>query len=196
VAALAAPFAAVGVARRTPFGPAAVAAYAAFLVHLAVDWDWQITAVGVAGLGCAVTIAGAGPALELGTRLRVAAGAPVVALLVLAVCAQVGNSAAAGSESASDRLDLAEARAQAHRAVRWQPWSAEPWRLLAQAELAAGNLEAARASLRRALRRDPENWELWYDLATASDGPGRRAALQRAARLNPLSPEVAALREA
>ena len=46
------------------------------------------------------------------------------------------------------------------------------------------------------MRRDPENWELWYYLAAASDGRARRTALDRAARLNPLAPEIAELREA
>jgi Tfp pilus assembly protein PilF len=119
-----------------------------------------------------------------------------VLLGALAVCAQIGNSAAASSSSAADRLDLRAARADARKAIRWQPWSAEPWRLLAEAQLTAGNVEAARVSLRRALRRDPTNWELWYVLAAASEGPAQRAALERAARLNPFSPEIAALREA
>jgi len=196
VAALGAPLAAVQSARRRPLGAAAAAAYAAFLVHVGVDWDWQITAVGVAALACAVTVARSGRELEVGTRGRVVAGVALVPLVTLAVCAQIGNSAAAASASAADRLDLRTARAEARKAIRWQPWSAEPWRLLAQAQLTAGDVEAARASLRRALRRDPENWELWYDLAAANDGRARRAALDRAARFNPLAAEIAALREA
>ena len=196
LAALGAPLVAVGAARRGPYGAAAAAAYSAFLVHVGVDWDWQITAIGVAALTCAVPLACSGLPLELGTRLRAVFAAPIVAFGALAVCAQIGNSAAASSSSAADRLDLRAARAEAHRAIRWQPWSAEPWRLLAEAQLTAGNVEAARVSLRRAVRRDPTSWELWYDLAAASEGPAQRAALERAARLNPLSPEIAALREA
>jgi hypothetical protein len=196
VAALGAPLAATRSARGSPLGAAAAAAYVAFLVHVGVDWDWQITAVGVAALACAVTLARSDRELEVGPRGRVAAGVTLLALVALAICAQIGNSAAASSSSAAERLDLRTARADAHRAMRWQPWSAEPWRLLAQAQLAAGEVEAARASLRRAVRRDPENWELWYELAAASDGRARRTALERAARLNPLAPEIAELREA
>jgi O-antigen ligase len=196
LAALCAPLVAVGAARRRPYGAAAAAAYSAFLVHVGVDWDWQITAIGVTALTCAVPLACSGRALELDTRLRAIVAAPIVLLGALAVCAQIGNSAAASSSSAADRLDLRAARADARKAIRWQPWSAEPWRLLAEAQLTAGNVEAARVSLRRALRRDPTNWELWYVLAAASEGPAQRAALERAARLNPFSPEIAALREA
>jgi hypothetical protein len=194
--ALLVPLAGLRAARAGPLGVAAAAAYVAFLVHLAVDWDWQITAVGVAALTCAQAVAGTGRGLEVGSRLRLAAGALAVPLVALVLCGQIGNAAAASSASAADRLELRKARADAHRAIRWQPWSAEAWRLLAQAQLTAGNVETARVSLRRALRKDPDNWELWYDLAAASQGPLRRAALEQAAHLNPMAAEIAALREA
>lgn len=195
LATLAIPFAAARSARRRPLGSAAAAAYIAFLVHMAVDWDWQITAVGAAAIACAVSV-GTDRPVEVAGRARLVLGGAALSLIALALCAQIGNSAASASGSAADRLDLSEARAQARRAIRWQPWSAEPWRLLAEAQLTAGDVEAARRSLRRATRKDPGNWELWYDLAAASEGRARELALARAMELNPLAGEIAELRKA
>ena len=42
--------------------------------------------------------------------------------------------------------------------------------------------------------RNPESWSVWFDLAVASTARERELALERAAALNPLSPEVDELR--
>ncbi len=39
--------------REHPFASAATGAYAAFLFHAALDWDWEMPAVTLAGLVCA-----------------------------------------------------------------------------------------------------------------------------------------------
>ncbi|MDQ3778297.1 MAG: hypothetical protein M3310_05460, partial [Actinomycetota bacterium] len=79
-------------------------------------------------------------------------------------------------------------------ARRLQPWSGEPWRVLGEAQLARGSLDAARRSFVRGLDRDARNWELWLDLALASNGAARERALARVEALNPLSPELAEVR--
>ena len=76
----------------------------------------------------------------------------------------------------------------------WAAWSAQPWQALGETELAHGRLPAARASFARAIGKDRTDWELWLDLAFASTGKPQRVALAQAARLNPLSPEVAQFR--
>ncbi|MEP6811950.1 MAG: O-antigen ligase family protein [Actinomycetota bacterium] len=78
--------------RRAPYVPAAVAAYAAFLVHAGLDWDWEIPAVVVAALCCAGAVQAAelGPGRPLG---RVVRGA------LLAVSAALGACAIAGARS-------------------------------------------------------------------------------------------------
>ena len=48
--ALGAPLVAGALARGHPLAPLALAAYAAFLVHAAVDWDWEMPGVMVAAL--------------------------------------------------------------------------------------------------------------------------------------------------
>ena len=50
-------------------------------------------------------------------------------------------------------------------------------------------------SLRKASRMNPRDWSIWYDLAIASTGVERRQAFLRAESLNPLSHNIAVLRE-
>jgi hypothetical protein len=79
--------------RGSLFVPAAAGAYAAFLVHAGLDWDWEMPAVVVAAL-CA---AGAVAAAELGDDER-PFGAPVRAALLVAAAA-LGACAIAGTRS-------------------------------------------------------------------------------------------------
>jgi O-antigen ligase len=70
--------------------PAALGAYAAFLVHAGLDWDWELPAVIVAGLCCgaAALTADVGPEEQpLGTRTRALL---LVIAVVLAGCAIAG----------------------------------------------------------------------------------------------------------
>jgi len=114
--------------------------------------------------------------------VTLAAAIPLAAFVFVA---QLGNNALGASDQAAARGEEAKATADARRARRWLPWSAEPWQRLGEAQLASGNLEAARRSFREALDRDPEEWSAWLDLALATQGNERADALSRAARLNP-----------
>ena len=188
LAALGLPLAAAVSARADPLTPPAFGAYVAFLAHTAQDWDWELPAVTVPALACAI-------ALLLGARKRwirlargpslVGAGA-AVALLALAVTAYVGNRELALGENGSE--------GSARRAARLQPWSAEPWRVIGESQLERGELAAARASFREGLSRDDGDWELWTDLALASEGEAKRDALARAISLNPREPDLMELR--
>jgi O-antigen ligase len=86
--ALATPFA--GVRRRLePLTAAAAGGYVAFVVHLAVDWDWELPAVTLTGVTC-------GAALLVGTRreARRPLSRRTRAALVLTALAAAGVSAA------------------------------------------------------------------------------------------------------
>ena len=78
--------------RNAPYVPAALGAYAAFLVHAGLDWDWELPVVVVTALCCAAAVGAAelGPERPLG---RAARGA------VLAVALVLGGSAIAGARS-------------------------------------------------------------------------------------------------
>jgi O-antigen ligase len=179
-----------------PLAAAAAGAYLAFLVHAGVDWDWEMPAVTVAGVLCggSVIVAAGGPAFALTRAWRTVAFAALGVLGAFSVLAFLGNSAVQASEEASARGNLAHAEERARAAVRWTPWSSTAWRVKGETELALHDRRAARHSVLEALRRDPHDWNLWYDLARASSGVERKHALAEAARLNPYSGEVRALR--
>ena len=195
--ALAVPVVAVRSARGHPLAAAAAGAYAAFLVHAAIDWDWEMTSVTLPALGCGVALllaARGAEASPLGRRARVPAVAAAVLLCAVAIGGYVGNQASASASDALDAEHLPAAAADARRARAWEPWSPEPWRLLGEAQLQEGHVEEARSSFLQGLREDRRDWELWLDLALVMQGSERQAALDRVAALNPLSPELQDLR--
>jgi len=180
VAALAVPLVAV-VRRPSPLAAIAGGAYATFLAHAAVDWDWQLPAVTIAGLLCGVCALRASSADERPSprALRpLLALASVLALIVAA--AGIGNA----ELSAAARGRSAEA---ARTAAALQPWSAAPRRLLAELALARGDRARARRYLAAAIRRDPGDAASWYDLVLAGTPAQRAAAAARLAQLDPLA---------
>ena len=72
LAALATPLVAALRARRHPFVPGAAAAYVAYLVHAALDWDWELPAVTLTALVCgaALLVAARREPAPLGIRVR------------------------------------------------------------------------------------------------------------------------------
>lgn len=194
VAFLAVPFLAAIRNRAGPGVTAAAGAFAAFVVHCAIDWDFQIVAVTLAGLFCAASLLAASrPDAEpatLSTPARIGGLAVLLPLTALAVAMQIANSALANAATALDRGNTGLATRLATRARTWQPWSYEPLQLLGEAALATGRRADAQANFRGALARDTANWSLWYDLAQATRGTARASALLEARRLNPRAPEL------
>ena len=186
---LAVPLVAAGWVRRTALGVTALSAYAAFLVHAAADWDWEMTAVTLAGLCCAVALL----ALARDERhegalrpaVRFGGAGTAAALAVLAFVGLVGNLADAASGDAAARGDWRKAVAEAERASDWAPWSSHALRRLGEAEAGRGNVGAAASAFRRAVAKDPNDWELWQDLYRATQGAESRAAFRRTYELNP-----------
>jgi len=181
-------------ARERPLVPVTAAALVAFLVHAGVDWDWQLTAVGLAAVFLAVALLAASrselPVVRLGTRGRLAFGTGVLAVAVLAGIGLVGNRATAASANAVLVRNYARAESQARRAIDWEPWSSAGWQALGDAQYQQGKVAAARASYGRALAKDRANWELWLDVALTSRGAAQTRAAREAQRLNPLAPEI------
>ncbi len=173
----------VAASARTPVARAALGAYAAFVVHLGVDFDWQLTAVSLAGLALGVAL------LVRGSPARVRAGRLVVATGVIGAVVAVllaGNTLTEQAASALRRGDAADAAAAARRAARLAPWSGETWRLRGESERSLGRAAAAAASFRKGIERDPGDVDLWRALARVSTGPERRRALARVTSLDPL----------
>jgi O-antigen ligase len=83
------PLRSLGRRRHVPYAAVAASAYAAFLVHAGLDWDWELPAVVLAGLSCAgaLVLDGEDSPARATQRARVAVA---VALLVLGACAIAG----------------------------------------------------------------------------------------------------------
>ncbi len=182
----------VGITRRRDLF-AGAGAYAAFVVHAAVDWDWEIPAVTLAALLCgAALLAGRAPPLRLSARRAIFVVALALgAFGIYTVAAQLPltrlrHAAARGNWPAAER--------DARRAAAVAPWSSEPWFALGESELFAGRNAQALAALRKATAKSPNDWVAWFDLARASTGAEQAHALARASELNPLGPEIAAFK--
>jgi tetratricopeptide (TPR) repeat protein len=184
-------------ARRRPLVPVAAAAYLAFLVHAAVDWDWQLPAVTLAALftGCAILAAARADVREiaLGRLARRSAVAIALTISVVAAIGLLGNRAAASATNDTNHRNWQQAEAQAHRATELMPWSSIGWEDLGDAEYQQGKLAEARASYSTAIAKDPHNWQLWLDLALVTTGNAEHKAALRAQALNPLSSEIACI---
>jgi O-Antigen ligase len=189
LAALGLPLAAAVIARDS-LTPVALGPYAAYLAHAGQDWDWELPAVTVAALVCALALLLASRTQEeaLSRPTRLVGGVTAVLLAALALAAYPGNRELALAETGSEPA--------ARRAARLQPWSGEPWRLLGEARLERGDVEGARDAFLEGLERDDGEWELWLDLALATEGDERERALNEAARLNPLEPSLRELQAA
>ena len=146
----------------SPLERAAFAAYAAFLAHVAVDWDWQLPVVtGTALLLGALLLAG-----RARTSSNAVAAAVVAAAALVAGATLIGNIALQRATSEAARHHWAAAERLATQARRWQPWSSEPLLLLGTVQSAEGR--SPRASFLRATELSPKDWRAWYDLMLAS----------------------------
>jgi hypothetical protein len=195
--ALGAPLIAGWRARRHPLMAGVLAAYVAFLVHAAADWDWQLAAVGLTGLACGATLlvmARGSCARAVGTHGRAALAATAMLFSGFALWSLHGAYPLGQARTAVDNGQWVAAQNHARTAsARIGGFSAVPWQLLGEAQTALRKPDAARASLRVAVRRDPSSWEAWYDLAVVSHGAERRTAANKALTLNPLGAETLAL---
>jgi tetratricopeptide (TPR) repeat protein len=189
LAALGVPLLALRTARRNPLGAAAAGGYAAYLVHAALDWDWELPAVTLAGLSCGVALLvarrSAADERPLGIRLRALGLAAMVVPAAFTFVAFVGNSALAVASDAASEFEYERAVTHARRASRWTPWASDPWETMGEAQLALGEKTVARSSFLEAIEKDPDDWSLWFGLFRASDGAVRQAAEERVRQLNP-----------
>ena len=190
------PLAACVRARRSPLVPGLAAAVVVYAVHASVDWDWEVSVLGVVVIGLGVAAIAAGESTRLHPTapsgpLRIGVAGLATILAVAALAGLAGNRASAEADSALAANRLPAAADDAARAQRWMPWSPEPWSQLGNAQLAAGDVAAARASFNHELRLDRTNWSAWLDVARAAPRRARARDLRIATRLNPFSPEIA-----
>jgi hypothetical protein len=187
-------------ARGHPLVAAATGAYVAYLVHTGVDWDWELPAITLVALLCAVALLAVGqersrPAPVLTAYGRAAGLAATVAIALFSLVGLIGNHALARADRALDDGDAREAHADARTAAHWAPWSADAHHLQARAAAGLGREDETVAQLRTAVRMSPYDWRIWFDLGNVTGGRERRRAFGEAAALNPRAPEISALRQ-
>ena len=193
---LGAPLAAAWRARPHPLTAGAVGAYAAFLVHNVVDWDWQLPAVTLLGLfaGATLVVAARGEretaVAPLRRRGRVVVAAVALSAAAAAFVGLIGNIALARAQTAIRSDSAPRALAEARTAYRWAPWSTEALRTRGEAELISGRTAAGAADLRRVTARDPGDWQAWFDLTAVTSGAERARAAARVRALDPRGPEA------
>jgi hypothetical protein len=189
--ALAVPLAAAVVARHRRYAPFIFAAYVAYLVHAAADWDWEQSAITLLALFCGVLLLVSARAQDrraalIGMPVRAAAAACALAIGAFAFVGLVGNLAIQKSTDAANAGNWKKSAQQARRAHTWAPWSAEPLQLLGEAQIKLHQVPQARVSFERAIAKDRRNWLLWYDLWRVTAGRRARVALATATRLDPV----------
>lgn len=185
------PLVAVFRRRDDPFVATVAGAAVAYLLHSAVDWDWEIAGVTLIFVVCSAALVVGDPRpLLLGRRARLAGAA-------LAAAAGGAGLFGIAMQTTLSHIDGSPAHAalEAGRAADIQPWSTDPWRRLAAVDASNRRFGAAQAALRRALAKDPGDWSLWFALAQASNGSQRAQAMSRVSKLDPLSPELAQFRQ-
>jgi tetratricopeptide (TPR) repeat protein len=183
-------------------GAAGILAFVYWFVHGAVDWLWEIPALGApafALLGAAAAVSG----VPQGVRARVGklGYAAAAALILAAVVALPPWFAARQVEAATAgwRQQPDEAIEGLERAAALNPLAEQPYLLAGVVANRTGRPERARSLLLDALERNRVNWYVHYELAVAEASAGRRdaalAALRQAKKLNPREPTIEQVRE-
>jgi O-Antigen ligase len=173
---------------------AAAACGIAFFAAAAYDWVWQLTGVGIVGVGALGIALGALPAARVGAWGRSAVVRPAVAVVaVAAIIPQfvtlVAGTHLANSHAAFSARDGTRARSQALAAKAIEPWAASPYLQLGQIAESEGKYVEASQWLDKAISRSRRNWQLWLiaarietERATHSSGAESRQAIARAKR--------------
>lgn len=157
--------------------PELAAGVAVYAVGVTVDFDWELAAVTVPAIVIAALAVTDVRPRPLRARVVVPAAA---ALAVAGLLAYAGNSRLSAAQAAAQRGDFVTAESDARAALRWQPYSPQPW-------LVIGDVTHSARAYRRAVALDPADWLLWQRLASAESGRLRRLAEAKAAQLNPFA---------
>ncbi len=192
------------------------AAILVFVVHMSIDWDWDMAVITVAFL-LLVGVAAAyvrqrGQAVDaVDPAASEAAGAaappdrrpsPAVRLLVTGLIAlgaiswalpYLSQRAVSAAVDNASRGRLTQAAASAREAGRLDPLAVDPLLTLAAVQVRQRQATAARTTLDKAVHLQPRNYETYYQMGLLElDSFGQRTAATqwflRALALNPLDP--------
>ena len=187
------------------------AAVVVFVVHMSIDWDWDMAAITVAFLlltgvtaayardRAAATRRGIGPPLLIDLHRRrlprLLASAALVLLALSWTLPYLSQRATQSAVDEASRGHVGQAAAAARRAHGLDPVAVDPLLALAAAQSQGGNVKGAAATLADAVRLQPDNYLPYYQMGLLQlDGFGDKAAAARwfakALQLNPREPAV------
>ncbi len=179
-----------------------LAAMLAFAIGAALDWFWELTAVGavfflaggvVVAARCAQIKREEGMAAAATNRGRYGLAVVGLAVAWIAAVALVGpllvDRELDASQAAAADSDIARAVDHAKRARTIEPWAASPYVQLGLLAELQGDYPSAIVHFTRAIEREDNNWQ-WYYLRSkaeheAGDEAAAQADLERARQLNP-----------
>lgn len=184
--------------------PLVAGSLAAAAVAFAIDWNWQISALGVATATlAAIALSTTGrraqhPSPSERRRGAVAAASiAVVGVLAIAVLAVslVAPRAVDASRDAVGAGNLPAAARLAADGATAAPFASSPLVQRALVAEQSGDLAAAARAARTATERSPRDWRAWFVLARVEVARGEHraavAAFRRARELNPRSGNLA-----
>ncbi len=155
---------------RSPEVAGAAACGVAFFFAAAYDWVWQLTGIGIVGVGALGLALGALPSRRATPRVRpwlVRLGLPLLA--VAAIVPQVVALGAAvhlqNSQAADAAGNLSRATSEALAAKEVEPWASRPYLQLGLIAVQKGDLAEGRALIGSAIKRSPQDWTLWLRAA-------------------------------
>jgi len=179
-----------------------LAAALAFAVGAAIDWFWEIAAVGaifflatgaLVAARCSQLAAlraqgnGQGEQRRFGLTVAGLAVAWVTALALVGPLLVDREIDSSNSAAAAGNLPVAVDRAETARSI--EPWAATPYLQLGLLAESQGDYATAAARLSQAIEREDHNWQLYYLRARvqheAGDETAARDDLAEAQRLNP-----------
>jgi hypothetical protein len=174
-----------------PLYAAVVAASALWLLHAALDWDWEMPALTVwlfAMGGCVLAASGRRRGASRVPGWTARTGIAAVCALAVVTPYTVARSQAQLDDAAAalERGDCAGAQRRAFDAIETLDLRPEGYAFVGYCQARAGR-PAAAAWLDEAITRDPDSWSLHYGsaLTRAAIGQDPRPAARRALALAP-----------
>jgi hypothetical protein len=193
--------------RRRELHAVLLAAMLAFAVAAAIDWLWEIAAVGaIFFLAAGVLVAArcgqlsraraADPGGERFEQRRFGLAVAGVVVAWIAAVALIGpllvDRELRASKDAAAQGNLVSAVDHAETARSIEPWAASPYVILGLLAKEKGEFGLAAGRLSQAIHREDRNWQLYYLRSQIEAEAGNEAAaeadLERARRLDPLTP--------
>lgn len=186
---------------------ALLATCVAFAVGAAIDWFWEIAALGaifflaggaLVAARCSQLTRVRSPSGEQLEARRFGLAVAGVAAAWISAVALIGpllvDRELKASQASAAKSDLVAAADHAETARSVEPWAASPYIQLGLIAEAQGDYSTAAGYFSQAIDREDHNWQLFFLRARVEEEAGEadaaQADLERARELNPRAPEL------